>query len=373
MKHTERLFAGLVAGLAVAALAVAMPASAQQQRQNEEECAADDEPGPCQPGNDVRTQRLISTTHGLAERVRGQLTQRFFPLETGGGTLAMMSYSEQEDDGTGGAFDQFEEQARPAPPKWNAWGDLTYTYSDRTSATDGFQGDIIQGAFGIDRQLGGGTVLGVMGSANTSSYDTQSSSGDGTLEGDGLGIGAYAGTLLGDKVFANGVIQYASTDNSFAVGGSSAEYDSQSLGVTGTLTGLFRVDNLRFSPKASLTYSSEWQDAYTETSGASSPSRQTETGVASVGFQTGYTMPMSGGKSLEPWVGAQLDWTFMNETTPAPAPTADPINDLDAKVSGGLNAALSETVSLSFKGSFSGLTTSDYLVTSIGGQLAGRF
>lgn len=327
----------------------------------------------CQPSGDVRTQTLVQSSLLTSGNIRDVLSMRFFPVGTGEETAGVLNYAAEESDGTNGAFDGFSAAETAEVPLFSIWGNLAGAYSNRSSATAGFEGALVSGSVGADRQLGTGTVFGAFGSAETSSYDTVDAFGTGTVGSHGFGIGAYAGQMLGDSVFANTTVQYRQLSNSFTVAATGADYTTRVLDITAGLTGYYQYDMFRLSPSATVGYSHEWQDAYVETSGAASPARQTDVGVASVGLEGGYTFFTADGRTIEPWASVGLDWTFWDATNPAGPVSPDPINAIDARVGTGVNLALSDTSSLALRGDVSGLTTPDYIVLSAGGQFSVRY
>ena len=328
----------------------------------------------CQPGADLAITRLVQASHATSEAVRVRLMQQYFAIGAGQEIAPILNYATQSDEETAdGVFAGFVEQPQTSVPTHSAWGDLGGIYSNRTSATSGFEGAMFSGSFGVDRQVGEGGVIGLFGGLETSYYDTTSATGTGFLRGKGFSTGVYAGQLLGDNVFANTTLGYRQIDNSFEIGATGATYLSRSLNASANLTGYYQFDYLRVSPKAGIGLSHEWRDGYTETSGAVSLAQETTSGSTSAGIEAGYTFVSADGRTVEPWVSANLEWLFLDTSAPAPPPSPDPLNAVDVRLGAGINAAISDSVSLSVRGDVSGLTTPNYIVVSAGGQLSVRF
>lgn len=324
----------------------------------------------CLPGADVRSQSMLQSTLLSVGSVRDVLSMQFFPVSGASEGVALLGYA-ADDDGTDGAFVGFE--SAEYVPVFSVWGDLSGAYSRRTSASAGFDGGLISGAIGIDRQFDQGSVVGVFATAESSDYATSSLVGAGVVKGQGAGIGVYAGQLLGENVFANVTGRYQRLDNNFQVGATGASYGSDVLDVSASLTGYYQFDMFRLSPNATVAYIGDWQEGYVETSGAVSPARRSDVGVLSFGIEGGHTFFTPDGRSIEPWLSAGVDWTFLNRIDPNGPASPDPVAALDVRLGAGVNLALSDTASLSLRGDVSGLTTPGYVVVSGGGQLAVRF
>jgi|GEM_PF-2717249 len=256
---------------------------------------------------------------------------------------------------------------------YSVWSDVGVTYSNRTSAVAGFRGAQTAISGGVDTQIGGTGVLGVFGSMENSLYDTTQAAGAGQTRSNGAGFGAYAGNFFFDSIFANATVHYQHLQNSFTLPATSATYDTRALNASVSATGYYQFDYFRLSPSGTVSVGREWQDGYTETSGAVSPARVTDTVSLGGGLEAGYTFFIDDTRTIEPWVSAGFDWQALENATPAPAPDLDPVNDFDVRLGAGLNAGISEGISLGVRGEVSGLTTPRYLVVSVGGQLSGRF
>lgn len=322
---------------------------------------------------DLSSEKLVATSHLATEAVRKTLSSRFFAFDGEVGVVEALGFAAETTAESPEALSDFDAASQHVPI-WNAWVDAAGIYSDRTSAAAGFQGTVGLGSVGVDAALGdGSTIVGGFASVGTSFYNTQSTFGAGTARDDSAGIGAYIGQLIGDSLFANAVVQYAHANNSFSVGATGGSYGSDNLALAASLTGFFQYDYFRLSPAATLSYATVWQDGYIETTGAVSPARRTDVGTLFLGTEAGYTFANDNGQAIEPWIGAGLDVTLYNSTTPATPASPDSLGNLNAKISGGFNAALSDSVSLSIRGDVGGLTTANYMTYGVGGQLSARF
>lgn len=325
----------------------------------------------CDP--DRSTSNIVVSSHLASEAVRKALFSRYVDLAGQPGVVEALGFAAETAEEAPEALSDFDAAAQSVPI-WNAWVDASGVYSDRTSATAGFQGTVGLGSVGLDAALGdGGTVVGGFASVGTSSYNTQSAFGPGTARDDNAGIGAYVGQLIGDSLFANAVVQYTRANNNFSVAATGGTYATDALSVAGSLTGFYQFDYFRLSPSATLNYATVWQDGYTEISGFVSPARRTDVATLSVGTEAGYTFVNDNGQAIEPWIGAGVDVTLYSSTTPAIPASPDPLGNVNTKISGGFNAFLSDTVSLSVRGDIGGLTTPNYMTYGLGGQLSARF
>lgn len=258
-------------------------------------------------------------------------------------------------------------------PMYSVWSDVGVTYSNRNSSVAGFRGAQTAISAGVDTQVGDTGVLGMFGSLENSLYDTTDASGSGQSWSNGAGVGLYAGNFFFDSIFANATVHYQHLQNHFTLPGTSASYITRALNGSLTATGYYQFDYFRLSPSGTVSVGREWQDGYTETSGAVSPARVTDTVSVDAGLEAGYTFFIDDTRTIEPWVSAGFDWQALERATPAPAPNLDPVNRFDVHLGAGLNAGISEGISLGVRGGVSGLTTPRYLVVSAGGQLSGRF
>jgi hypothetical protein len=136
-------------------------------------------------------------------------------------------------------------------------------------------------------------------------------------------------------------------------GSSEAETDSDRVQLSGAFTGYWYVGTTRFSPSLTLAWSKEWQDEYYH---GLTPAQQFETGVLSAGTVIGHTFVATGAISIEPWAGAFLDYTFINDTDTDDGFDIESFDEQeDLRLQLGLNLNVAANVQLVLTGETSGL------------------
>ena len=115
-------------------------------------------------------------------------------------------------------------------------------------------------------------------------------------------------------------------------------------------------------------WTKEWQDA----SGALH-AQTIETGIVSTGFQIGNSVFIGGASTVEPWLGAQLDWVGINKVVDDVTGTIfdDPYTDL--RLRGGLNFAFGANAQLALTGEISGLLYEDSDTYTAGANFSFQF
>lgn len=233
--------------------------------------------------------------------------------------------------------------APAANPTWNAWIDGKYSWLDDTDAFTDLDGSLVNGVVGADYKVSDRLVLGLMGT-----YETSALEGLGvTHDTEGWGGGAYLGLTLTDHLVLSATL--LGTDLDTDVNGA-ASFDSTRVQASSGLTGYWYSGTWRYSPSLTVAWSEEWQDA----SGALN-AQTIETGIISPGFQVGNSISIGGASTVEPWLGAQLDWVGINKTVDDVTGTIfdDPYTDL--RLQGGLNFAFGANAQLALTGEISGL------------------
>ena len=252
--------------------------------------------------------------------------------------------------------------AAPAPtPNWNIWIDGKYSWLDDTSPLSDLDGSLINGVVGADYKVSDRLVLGLMGT-----YETSDLEGLGvTQDTDGWGGGAYLGLTLTDNLVLSATL--LGTDLDTDVNGTT-NFDSTRIQASSGLTGYWYSGTWRYSPSLTVAWSKEWQDA----SGALN-AQTIETGIISPGFQIGNSISIGGASTVEPWLGAQLDWVGINKVVDDVTGTIldDPYTDL--RLQGGLNFAFGANAQLALTGEISGLLYEDSDTYTAGANFAFQF
>jgi hypothetical protein len=249
-------------------------------------------------------------------------------------------------------------------PLWNVWADGKYSWLDDDTDFSGLDGSHVNAVVGADYKVTDRLILGVMGT-----YETSDLEGDGGIppaqDADGWGGGVYMGlTLTGNWVLSATLL---GTELDTEVNGG-ASFGSTRVQASGGLTGYWYSGTWRYSPSLTVAWTKEWQDA----SGALN-AQTIETGIISPGFQVGNSISIGGASTVEPWLGAQLDWVGKNKVVDEVTGTVldDPYADL--RLQGGLNFAFGANAQLALTGEVSGLLYEDSETYTVGANFASQF
>ncbi len=246
-------------------------------------------------------------------------------------------------------------------PKWNIWVDGKYTWNDNSSENFDLDGPLWNGLAGIDYKLTDKMTVGLLGSYETSDLD-------GTFvntESEGWGGGPYFGVVLTDNiVFSANVL--GSLVDTHQTG--PLHFDSERLQASAALNGYWYKDTWRFTPGVSVSWSKEWMDEKSE----AAPDQDVEVALLTPSVQIGDTLRLSETATVEPWAGAALDWTFVNEIEQEGSPTTDDPNT-DLRVQAGLNFGFGSNAQFSVTGEAGGLLLDDTDIYSGQANLAIQF
>ncbi|MDP1702247.1 MAG: autotransporter outer membrane beta-barrel domain-containing protein [Aestuariivirga sp.] len=248
-----------------------------------------------------------------------------------------------------------------ANPMWNIWIDGKYSWLDDTNAFTDLDGSLVNGVVGADYKVSDRLVLGLMGA-----YETSDLEGPGvTLDTDGWGGGVYMGLTLTDNLVLSATLLGTELDSDVN-GGTS--FDSTRVQASSGLTGYWYSGTWRYSPSLTVAWTKEWQDA----SGALN-AQTIETGIISPGFQVGNSISIGGASTVEPWLGAQLDWVGINKVVDDVTGTVldDPYTDL--RLQGGLNFAFGANAQLALTAEVSGLLYEDSDTYTAGANFSFQF
>jgi outer membrane autotransporter protein len=242
--------------------------------------------------------------------------------------------------------------APAAQRKWNAWIDGKYSWIEGSDDLDGSKGPLINAMAGIDYRLSDRVVLGLIGTYEDSRLKTQ-----GLLPvkqtTEGFGGGAYTGITVTPNIVFSAIALYSGIETKLDYPGFGAgETDSDRVQLSSAFTGYWYFGTTRLSPSATLAWSKEWQDEY---SNNINPAQRFETGVLTGGTVLGHTFALSGTTSVEPWAGAFLDYTFLNETHTDGLGTDSVDEQADLRLQLGLNLNLASNVQLALTGETAGL------------------
>jgi hypothetical protein len=311
----------------------------------------------------LNRQSLINTSTSITHVIMDRFDMGPNQTEPAGLELANPSDILQRLEGSGNiTIAPTADVAAPSvSPMWNIWIDGKYSWLDDTAAFTNLDGSLINGVVGADYKVSDRMVLGLMGT-----YETSDLEGLGvTQDTDGWGGGAYMGLSLTDSLVLSATVLGTELDTD--VNGT-AEFDSTRIQATSALTGNFYSGTWRTSPSLTLAWSKEWQDA----SGAFN-AQTIETGIISPGLLIGNSVSIGGASTVEPWLGAQLDWVGINKVVDEAVGTIldDPYTDL--RLQGGLNFAFGANAQLALTAEISGLLYKDSDTYTAGANFAYQF
>jgi outer membrane autotransporter protein len=234
-------------------------------------------------------------------------------------------------------------------PLWNFWVEGKGSALDNGSALSNMDGELWNGTVGADYKVGDKLVIGAVGTYESSNLD-----GSGLLppsqDTEGWGGGLYMGLNVTDNIVFSANVLGSTIDTRIDAGGVT-NFDSDRLQTSAGLTGYYYSGTWRFSPELTLAYSKEWQKDK-----AGIVNDQTiETGILTPGLQIGDSVSIGGSSTVEPWLGAQVDWTFLNKTRDSGLGTIVNDPNVDLRFQAGLNFAFGGNAQLSLMGEASGI------------------
>lgn len=227
--------------------------------------------------------------------------------------------------------------------KWNAWIDGKYTWNDNSPESFNLDGPLWNGLGGIDYKLTDKVTVGLLGSYESSDLD-----GTGVeTDSEGWGAGPYLGIVLTDNIVFSANVLGSLVDTKQT---GPLHFDSERIQASAALNGYWYKDTWRFTPGVSVSWSKEWMDEKSD----AAPDQDVEVALLTPSVQVGNTLRLSESTSVEPWAGAALDWTFVNEIEQTGSSTIDDPNT-DLRVQAGLNFGFGSDAQLSLTGEAGGL------------------
>lgn len=246
--------------------------------------------------------------------------------------------------------------------RWNAWVDGRYLYSDYDVDAGGLDGPTWSGLAGIDYKLDAKVSVGLL----VSGENTELDNGATDMGSKSLGGGAYVGVVLTDNIVFSANLMGTHIDSDQA--GGILEFDTDRVQASAGLTGYWYTDTWRFTPGVTLSWSKDWEN---EVNGLV-PDRTIAIGLLTPSVQVGNTLRLSDTLTMEPWAGAALDFTFINDTqTDGDGTTSDATADL--RLQAGFNFNFGANAQLALTGEAGGLLLDDLNFYSVEANLALQF
>lgn len=245
-----------------------------------------------------------------------------------------------------------------ATRRWNVWIDGKYNWIDTAAAVADSDGPQINVIAGIDYKITDKFVFGLLGTFEYADLDSGIIPLLGT-QTEGYGGGAYVGITLTDNLVYSGLVTGTFIDADIGNGVAFGSTDSERLSVTNGITGYWYFGQTRLSPSLTFAWQKEWQDAFIDSGAGLNPRQTLETGILTFGQVIGHTFALNNGMSVEPWIGANLDWTLINRVWIAGFGVLPTDETLDLRLQAGLNWTLAENVQLALTGEVSGFLLDD--------------
>ena len=247
----------------------------------------------------------------------------------------------------------------PVQKRFNAWIDSKTTWIEAgnkdVSPTDG---PAINASGGIDYRINDRVILGLLGSFEHSNLDTGGFIPS-TTKTEGFGGGAYLGVTVTPNIVFSGMVTGTAIKTDLDYDFVAASLDSTRLQASGSFTGYWYFQTMRLSPSVTLAWSKEWQDAFTDNLGFPGPAQRYESAVLTIGNQIGRTYALTSGDTIEPWGGAQFDWTFLSNVDIDGFGETKYQDSYDLRVQAGFNYVFAGGGQLAVTGEIGGLAMPD--------------
>lgn len=228
---------------------------------------------------------------------------------------------------------------------WSTWLDVRNSgwKHDADPVGGNLRGSQLNITGGMSHKLNPDLVVGVVLGYESGTYDSALLSSN--LKDTGATVGAYAGlrfggNLQGDVALTLSRISYSSTASA-VTGDFTANRVSFSTGLSGTC----KTGPVELSPSFRMSFLSESQDSWTDSSSTVQSSQNFSGGLGTLGLKATYPTELSSGVKLAPYVGVYGDSTWASTT----------INDtLSGSATAGVNAKLLSGWNLGLSGEMRG-------------------
>ncbi|MBO6837123.1 MAG: autotransporter outer membrane beta-barrel domain-containing protein [Alphaproteobacteria bacterium] len=241
-----------------------------------------------------------------------------------GGTVTTSSSSTLVLDGAGGGFTTgesgagFSTESSSAPgglptgiSAGDVYGDVSIWVQASYNAIDvsetglEMEGDVYVGAVGADYTFSDKLKAGLAIGYESAHLDTDYNSG--AYRGDGFSVMPYLMFDFSDQWTLSALLGYANLDydTDRNQGGVSANFEAQRLFSTVAVEGSYAYGGYRFKPKASVLVLREYQEQYTDSTGAVTLSEVQGYGRLSAGGKVGYKI-----RNAIPYLRMEVMWDF---------------------------------------------------------------
>ncbi len=224
---------------------------------------------------------------------------------------------------------------------------------------DGESGGESDGEFGIlyfgaDYVFTPNFLLGVL--VQFDKMDEQSNDLRTRVEGYGWMAGPYATLKLSDNLFFQSRAAWGKSDNDISPFLTyEDEFETERWLVEGSLQGRWAFGAFALSPRASVGYIEDKQDAYTDSLGVFIPGQTVSLGQARFGPQVSYQFTAKDGTLVEPYGSFEGIWNFEESGTNLVAATLASDEELRGKAGLGLRLQAPGGMSLDVSGTYDGI------------------
>ncbi|MBL4646382.1 MAG: autotransporter outer membrane beta-barrel domain-containing protein [Rhizobiales bacterium] len=247
-----------------------------------------------------------------------------------------------------------------APLAYNVWARVNYgKYFGDGMELDG---GIFNGLLGFDYRISDKAVIGLL--TVYEDFDFEFDAANGTLEGNGITIGAYAGMKLTPNLVADITVSHTWLNYDNEVAGDKGSFDASRWIFSANLTGSFNWNQLIVEPNAAVFISVEDQESYVTNAAVSVASKDITLGRISVGPRIRLPIMLGSGPSISLWAMAKAEYDFSSVDTIASTNFSG--NDVfSARIGLGLDAAINQATSLGFSVEGHGLGGGEYNAVNV--------
>lgn len=188
---------------------------------------------------------------------------------------------------------------------WDVWAEAHYVNFEDAGNR---QGDFAVGYVGIDCLVHPAIMVGFLGQVDW--MDDRIGNVNSDTEGLGWMAGPYATARLTQNLYFDIRAGWGQSDNDINVAGVTGEFDTTRWLVSGQLVGNFRYDDIRIIPEIGLSYISEHQDGFVDSSGAAISPQTVTLGRLNFGPEISRRYRLDSGIFVEPTLAIRGLWDF---------------------------------------------------------------
>ena len=148
---------------------------------------------------------------------------------------------------------------------WNVWLDGSAGYLENTEALRAYDGSQLSVSLGADTKVNEKLTIGAI--LNHSATDITNVFVPGGSTTSAIGVGPYMALFLTDTLVFTGSFLYTWTDNGADSAGVTADYNSESWALNGSLTSYHQVGNWMLAPTVGVSFNEERDEAYVDSGG----------------------------------------------------------------------------------------------------------